>query len=473
MNSEIEIAKQNSETTTVTCSNCSKEQNISQFISLINGSQTLQCLSCRRPGMDQQKLTPKQIVYQLCKDLMKCCEICGDSDKDHLEFDHIDRLTKIAVVGSLSASKILAEASKCRVLCKKDHRKITIEEDHCRSTSIPRKSSTSKGSKSLAASRQRNRDYIRSIKLHIGRCMNPCCKDVFDKDNLTFYEFDHINPLSKIDAIAVLVLQGRSIEFINSELLKCQLLCGYYHKQKTRDDRKLKIAYFLTLKVPIPSAKPPKELSIDDADAKRIRKLFQEGSSIVDLARCYNVCRGHICRILHNESHRDPNYTDVGKIPKSRHTQLTLGEQAKILELWNKDSATYTIEALMLKFSCTDNQIRKVLRFNESDMNEMRRLYKENASIRELAERFHFTTQRVTEIVSGVIKNAVRDKADFEARKAVVIERSRIDSKAKTDRLLDRNTRIKEDFEKNKMTTKELVVKYELCKSSILTIIRK
>jgi hypothetical protein len=209
------------------CSGCGKMHDISQFISLVNGSQTSTCLTCRFAHMEYRKTTPRKIAYDACRERMEKCVLCGDCNKDHLEFDHVDRATKTGVISSIEDPvKLIQEVLTCRVLCKKCHRKITQDEKHFESVKIVRKRSTLKITKYRSINRQRNRDYIRAIKLHIGKCMNPCCADVFDKENLTFYEFDHIDPFTKSYGICELVINACSIELINTELFKCQLLCG-------------------------------------------------------------------------------------------------------------------------------------------------------------------------------------------------------------------------------------------------------
>lgn len=61
------------------------------------------------------------------------CVRCGFSDIRALEFDHIDRTAKTAMVkrlanGTPSWKRLSAEISKCQVLCANCHRIKTIEE---------------------------------------------------------------------------------------------------------------------------------------------------------------------------------------------------------------------------------------------------------------------------------------------------------------------------------------------------------
>ena len=62
--------------------------------------------------------------------LVHPCVDCGESDLLVLEFDHIDRSTKLGEVAhivkrKLSANKIMEEISKCEVRCANCHRRKT------------------------------------------------------------------------------------------------------------------------------------------------------------------------------------------------------------------------------------------------------------------------------------------------------------------------------------------------------------
>jgi Mor family transcriptional regulator len=99
----------------------------------------------------------------------------------------------------------------------------------------------------------------------------------------------------------------------------------------------------------------------------------------------------------------------------------------------------------------------------------MKRLYKENMGTARIAVRFHVTRETVVELVKDVVQDKTiiaREKADREAK-------IKAENQAKRDALAKRNIAIREDREKNKMSIKELEVKYELSNQSLYRILRQ
>lgn len=71
----------------------------------------------------------REFVYQYLLD--HPCQRCGEADPRVLEFHHIegkDRAVSELVAGGYPLAKILAEISKCQVLCSNCHRKLTMDE---------------------------------------------------------------------------------------------------------------------------------------------------------------------------------------------------------------------------------------------------------------------------------------------------------------------------------------------------------
>lgn len=292
------------------CTQCKKPYDISHFVSLQNGKETMHCKTCRikdikrarNPSSKRFKLNQ---LYQKIKSELPPCELCGDDDIEHKEFDHIDPVTKIREVTNMTSFELMrAEAAKCRSLCKKCHRKQT--------TSIQRKLRRTENLMSSHKLINRNRNHINSVKMRIGGCQHPGCTDIFDEHILSFYEFDHINFTQKTANAAHLSDKGYSIANIDKELAKCELVCGYCHKKRTTELRKQKVIYFLQFTSPIRvpdkkklSRKP--ELSMQSVI--QIRALWNSGKYLMtEIADQFNRNRLAISLIVNNKTYFDPKY---------------------------------------------------------------------------------------------------------------------------------------------------------------------
>jgi len=138
------------------------------------------------------------------------------------------------------------EANKCRCLCRKCHTKES-------SKKLKEKKENfiySKQNKAIIKLNNvnRNKDYVDSIKISIGKCNNINCNDIFDNNNLMFYEFNHINYIDKYKTINKMVYDGNSIEKIKLEITKCELLCSYCHYDYTITQRN-NIKYIVQYKI--------------------------------------------------------------------------------------------------------------------------------------------------------------------------------------------------------------------------------
>lgn len=253
------------------CIVCNGIYGIEFFISLVDGTQTKMCLFCRYKSNKNKENTTRRKVYNDLKESMQCCCICGDTNKSHLEFDHIDRAVKTATVRHMGSSeKITTESTKCRILCRKCHRKITVTEGHWRKPGA-------NYAEVLYTSRDRNKKLVNDIKLKIGKCQSENCTDCFDPDNLAFYEWDHLNWMEKTYNIAYMVFHHFSIEEILEELEGCQLLCSYCHQIKTREDMVDRQKYFLSINKPGKTPNIRNRDGIPVADiAIEIREIYNE-----------------------------------------------------------------------------------------------------------------------------------------------------------------------------------------------------
>jgi len=253
------------------CSACKKNQDISQFVSLCNGKQTKMCLRCRLSNHKHSRNTArkKSEVVSSIKDKMGACE-CGETRADRIQFHHIACNKVCSVGGSTTIAKMRAEAGKCIALCMKCHKKLTFKD---RTYKKP----PNRRARNDQERATRNRNYVNQCKLMLGGCQNPKCDDVFDPDNLEFYEYDHIDFTEKTKSISVMALQYRSsFARLDQELAKCQLLCGYCHFERTQEQNTERREHFLKLETPIPEPTPP--LSINSEIIKEIRDLYRTGN---------------------------------------------------------------------------------------------------------------------------------------------------------------------------------------------------
>lgn len=203
--------------------------------------------------------TSERTLIRKCKIFLKenapPCILCEDSIPDHLEFDHVDRILKTKAISSIrTVEELIAEIPKVRVLCKKCHRKITYLGNNYNTVNpVFIQFGTLEERRKIyeIPGVKRNRDFINNLKLELKGCQNPLCNDIFDPENLPFYEWDHVDCRTKKYQISVMVSTSKSIDSIKQELEKCQLLCGYCHSIKTRQDQKLMKEYYQSLTEPL------------------------------------------------------------------------------------------------------------------------------------------------------------------------------------------------------------------------------
>ncbi len=316
------------------CSNCGKEHHIKNFISLNNGTETKRCITCRKIGNEYNKTNLLHETYKILKQNMGPCVMCGDSDPEHLEFNHLDQSTKLGEVKRMTTPiKKIEESKKCAPFCRKCHCRHTFSNQQCgeRVTTIL----TDKHK-----ARNRAREFLINLKKQLGGCQNPGCCDVFDPDVLQFYEFDHIDFLKKCHQISDMVAEGRSIEAIKEELEKCILLCAYCHRIKTKEDVIRRQEYYLSLERPL--VKKEKQIQpplLDNAIIVEIRKSYNEGTiSQKELATKFNIKSSTVLKILDNIRYKDANY-----IRTRYDKKLTLDNATQIRKMYSKGIATMSI----------------------------------------------------------------------------------------------------------------------------------
>ena len=137
-----------------TCSTCKQELPFDKFSLKGKGAkgQTLYSSKCRECNKAYQRehykknkiyyrtkarewdKTYRQEAYQMLTEAASSgCSICGEKDFRCLQFDHIERSTKVSSVANLVSdkaplSKVKQEIDKCRVLCANCHAKHTSDQ---------------------------------------------------------------------------------------------------------------------------------------------------------------------------------------------------------------------------------------------------------------------------------------------------------------------------------------------------------
>ena len=108
------------------------------------------------------------------------------------------------------------EAMKTQHLCSKCHIEITISREG--------------GARRPSSAECKKREYIRKLK------QDGCSSCGFVDDTCErFFEFDHIDPSTKVDKIASMVMYDKyTQEELIEELDKCRLLCAFCHTVHTK-----------------------------------------------------------------------------------------------------------------------------------------------------------------------------------------------------------------------------------------------
>lgn len=161
-----------------------------------------------RDKQSRDSYRSRNIKYVLdIKNESKCC-ICGESSSPCLDFDHIDTKLKRNTVANLSAQGysldvVRTEISKCQIICANCHR-----EKHFRN----------------ATSCNKKEEYIRSIKV------KSSCKTCGKKE-IPCLTFHHRDPDTKLFSLGRFKHSKTTIEMIDEEIQKCDILCENCHRK--------------------------------------------------------------------------------------------------------------------------------------------------------------------------------------------------------------------------------------------------
>lgn len=207
--------------------------------------------------------------YRLNQKIGKSCELCGEKELIFLEFDHIKPENKIGPIAGLpGCKKIKEEIKKTRILCVWCHRlhskkqrelnkkiyktfpagdhitdwkicngplcngikRNKLTDFHKRKNGVLQSKCKECTNYNMQLNRIKKRNYVNDIKLQIS-CCNLCNIKVTSETTCCF-DFDHLDRSKKVNTISRMT-QINSIQKIEKEIEKCQLLCCYCHVRKT------------------------------------------------------------------------------------------------------------------------------------------------------------------------------------------------------------------------------------------------
>jgi hypothetical protein len=202
----------NAKGATKMCVRCWKIDSAEYFIT-DTGHSGVVCMECT--DMIHAAKNDFRQVYLSYKQSRGACVDCGESDTRVLDFDHVDRESKLLQVSSCrSFEQLKSEAEKCEMRCVLCHTRRSKEQ-------LNYGSSTDKW-------RKQKRDHVNEIK----RSSNGCEEcGWFDPSLLEALEFDHLDPNSKNTNIGTMVAEWAfTLDDIDYEIEMCRLVCRKCHR---------------------------------------------------------------------------------------------------------------------------------------------------------------------------------------------------------------------------------------------------
>lgn len=163
------------------------------------------------------------------------CADCGQESKqlNFCYFNKADRperqdgkAIKSIVVLTLGQIQELVDTKVGRFICQP-----CLNKDAAKHQIQPAEIQTDQA-KYSAKKREETRDFVNAKKLETGKCTD-CPKSV-TVETLQSFEWDHIDVETKIDSIANMVSQHRSVVLIEAEMAKCELVCHECHIARTK-----------------------------------------------------------------------------------------------------------------------------------------------------------------------------------------------------------------------------------------------
>ncbi len=168
------------------------------------------------------------------------CAICGYKDYRALQFAHLNRKDKyvskktgraVSMCDMKSLKLLEAEFLKCRILCSNCHRAETnVEHQALR---VQNAHTLSKGGIRNRTMLNARYKIVNDEKIKRKECR--ICNLKVTETTCCIFDFDHINPLTKIKPVCTLAHGLGNIQIIIAEMEKCDLLCSNCHIIKSSD----------------------------------------------------------------------------------------------------------------------------------------------------------------------------------------------------------------------------------------------
>ena len=211
--------------------NCLKELPITEFnkkATSFDGYQTY-CKACTRKSVHFQDSVRSATMRLFFHE--KECGDCSENDTTLLECDHIhddkSKMKNGKKIGNLignSRKNLAMELNKCEIVCAFCHRLRT------QSRKTFRIENASPGYLD-------KRSKMHKAKFEIGKC--TLCPRLVNETNISAFDFDHINPNTKISEVTTMLRTSPWSEIL-VEIAKCQLLCVNCHRKKTASEQKFR-----------------------------------------------------------------------------------------------------------------------------------------------------------------------------------------------------------------------------------------
>ena len=193
----------------VLCMKCCNLKDETDFVTECNQIEGTCCTDCRNYVFTRNDSLANTILELKKEKGKQGCIDCGEKDIRLLEFDHVDRSTKLCDIWRCrTVESIMQESDKCVMRCIICHVRRTKAQ--------------------LGFGRHPNigKSYVDQCKMKIGGC--EICK-WFDPDLLEALQFDHLNRDEKNGTVSQLQ-KTNNIAIIDHEMDLCRLICAHCHK---------------------------------------------------------------------------------------------------------------------------------------------------------------------------------------------------------------------------------------------------